>query len=301
MNRYSHASLPLYIKAVLGFRQLTGKKRTPETLLRNLASVDPSEKGKNIRWLCERLAGRSFIRERHLWDIQQGEGSHAYRLLLAFEACKAELPVDQRNILNYQNLTELDHATRSKNARRTRCNTLVLDKMNEIVVFNSTMLSKVGGLSIHQPRSIEEAAILLGNSELLDERGQNLYAALKADGDIRVFMSETDVVIGALPEEVGTRSLVFDSMGELAVFEDMLAVESLQSDLRWDNYEPVLRSMVLIDPSLPFDMEMEEVEPYQVALLQFPFVLHEDREIPEHLMERVLSNPDVFLAVSEFL
>jgi hypothetical protein len=301
MNRYSPASQPLYAKAVLGFRQLTNKKRTPETLLRDLACVDPSGRGKNIRWLCERLAARSFIRERHLWDIQQGDNSHAYRLLLAFEACKAELPIDQRNILDYQNLTELDHATRSTNARRTRCNTQVLLKMSEQAVFNSTMLAKVGGLSMHEPRSIEEAATLLGNSEVLDQRGQGLYAALRIDGAIRVFMSETDVVIGALPEEAGTRSLVFDSMGELAVFEDMLSVESLHSDLSWKNYEPVMRSMVLIDPTLPFDTEMDEVEPYEVALLQFPFVLFEDRQIPEHLLDQVLSNPDVFLAVSEFL
>ncbi len=301
MNRYSHASRPLYVKAVLGFRQLTGKKRTPETLLRDLACVDPSSKGKNIRWLCERLSARSFMRERHLWDIQQGKGSHAYRLLLAFEACKAELPLDQRNILDYQNLTELDHATRRVNAQRNRCNTLVLEKMSEQAVFKSTMLVGVGGLSMHEPRSIEEAAILLGNRDLLDQRGEGLYAALKLDGAIRVFMSETDVVIAALPEEEGTRSLVFDSMGELAVFEDMLAVESLQNELSWKNYQPILRSMVLIDPSLPFDTDMEEAEPYQVALLQFPFVLHEDREIPEHLMGQVLSNPDVLQAVSEFL
>lgn len=42
---------------------------------------------------------------------------------------------------------------------------------------------------------------------------------------------------------------------------------------------------------------MTEIEPYRVALTQFPLILHEDRAIPEDLREEILSDTQVMAKV----
>jgi hypothetical protein len=92
--------------------------------------------------------------------------------------------------------------------------------------------------------------------------------------------------------------MLIDCCGEQAVFEDALP---LHSKLSWETAPELLSLMIKIDPTLPFDTEMTEKEPFLVALNQFPLILHEDREIPEDLLDEILADPEVGPKVSEIL
>jgi hypothetical protein len=299
MKTLQKANASLYQQAALGYRRLTGKKRTTTTLFIMLAQVDPTPKGHYMRWLCERLIDDSFRKDAGASDLDKGKESRAYRTLMAFHLSKGKLPEDQRNILNYYSLHEIEQIIGKIDRQRDTCHRGFMASMDAISVYHTTLIEKSSEITIHAPRNIEEAALLIQNESLLDARGQGLYRDLLADGDIRIFMSSGHTLIGAVTPQ-GSRSIVFDSMGEHAVFEDMLSEVSSLVDLDWSTHQNILQEMVRIDPTLPFDLEMGDAQAYQQAILQFPHVLLEDREIPDHLREEILKDETVRGLVAEY-
>jgi hypothetical protein len=91
---------------------------------------------------------------------------------------------------------------------------------------------------------------------------------------------------------------VVDCTGEAAMFEDAL---NLHQDVDWERAPEILSLMIKIDPALPFDLDLETVEPYQVALTQFPLILHEDRAIPDEFLHELMADPEIGKAISETL
>lgn len=299
MKQLSNTQKALYERAARGYRRLTGKNLAVSTAFGLLTEVDPTLKGKYMRWLCERLADNSARNESGLWDLEKGRQSQISRTLRAFHLSKALLAEDQRSILNYYGLREIEQVVSELDRTRFTCHRGSMANMSMDAVYHSTLIEQASDISVHAPRNIEEAAILLGNDTLLDARGEGLYRDLLSDGEIRIFISSGHVLIGALPPP-GTRSIVFDSMGEHAVFEDMLSEVQSFDEINWGDHKSVLKLMIQIDPTLPFDLNMDEAEPYQLALIQFPHVLHEDREIPEPLRNAILADSKVREAVVSF-
>ena len=299
MKYLSNAQIALYERATRGYRRLTGKNLAVSTVMGLLTDVDPTPQGKYQRWLCERLTDNSARNEPGLWDIDGGHKSQVSRTLRSFHLTKRLLAEDQRNILNYKGLREVEQIIQELDKSRFICHRGMLATMNMDTVYHATLIEQASDISVHAPRNIEEAAMLLNNDRLLDARGEGLYRDLLSDGDIRIFISSGHVLIGALPSP-GSRSIVFDSMGEHAVFEDMLAEIGGFETINWGSDQSVLKVMIQIDPTLPFDIGMEEAEPYQVALLQFPHVLFEDREIPDHLRDSILADSKVREAIMGF-
>lgn len=297
MKQLSITQKDLYERAAKGYRRLTGRNLAVNTVFGLLAAVDPTKEGKYMRWLCERLADNSARKETDRWDIEKGKASQITRTLRAFHMTKRLMPEEQRNILNYYGIKELEAEIRDLDRDRECLNRGMLEIMSMENVYQGTLVAEAAGISVHYPRNIEEAAILLCNPDLLDARGQGLYKALRSDGEVVIFISPGNVLIGAITPE-GSRSLVFDCMGEHAVFEDMLSEVSNFGSLDWNAHKAVLKPMVQIDPMLPFDMAMDDVEPYQIALVQFPLVLLEGREIPDELREVILSDETVQKAVA---
>lgn len=297
MRLTSTEAKKLIERAARSFSAIMACETTPEEMMRMLIDADPSEKKKYVRWMAERFASKDAARQSRGLMIANGARSQAYRALLSFDLCKEQLPVELRNILNYRSIDEVRQATAALNEGRVNCRKFALKRLSFEQAFNLTLVEQAEGISVHQPRCIEEAAVLISNEDLLDSSGDGLYASLREIGQVLVFVSDSGVLIGARPESQGERGIVYDPFGELAVFEDMLQVENCNGAVSWSTHESVLRHMIEIDPSLPFDTEMNEVEPYRVALTQFPLILHEDRVIPEDLREEILSDTQVMAKV----
>lgn len=102
----------------------------------------------------------------------------------------------------------------------------------------------------------------------------------------RLFLLITDLgaFIADLPKEPGDKGELIDANHEQAIFEDIL---QLHRKITWESCKEMMTLFIKIDPCLPFDLEIEAAEAYQVAVDQFPLVLDMDREIPDHLAHLV--------------
>lgn len=299
MSQLSPEQKELYTKARDAYASLDMVALPLEEFRELLNEADPSGRGRYTRWMAERLASGEALEEWSRWQLTQGKISQLHRILSLFDAIKSTLPEDQRNILDYRSLREVRQVVEAVGTKRTTLNHTLYETLTFTQVHDSTLVLSAGDISVHKPLCIEEAAALFGDEALLCDAGDGLYGSLLAEGEITIFISKGNILLCAKPMEEDAYGRVFDSFGEHALFEDMLLEEGISGRPVWDDYAQVLREMIVIDPTLPFDMEMDEPEPYQVALMQFPLVLHQDREIPEDLLEAVLSDARVRVRVEE--
>ncbi|MBD8681450.1 hypothetical protein [Pseudomonas sp. CFBP 13719] len=248
---------------------------------------DPTPKGKYQRWLLSSLLQQIETKPFNL-DFTDS-GISAYKALAWFEDKKRYLPVELRNILSYQSIKEISVVLAEYSYDIDRLSKRVADTLETIEVIEDTRVLEGGGLSIHQPRSIEDLALLWGNDDWLDKRGSNNWARLKAIGTPFVFLNEFGPLLGVLPNVPGHRGLVLDTCTDPGMFEDMLP----HHDLSYETDKDIIDLLCKIDPTLPFDEEMEEVGPYLAALNQFPLILHEDRTPSDEILQSLLASTDL--------
>lgn len=299
MRQQSQEEITLLTRALGAYVDLTGEPIAIGDFERLLDRADPSPRKKHVRWIAERLASGEAVGEFDSWRIEKGEFSQIYRILMMFDASKRALPKDIRNILNYRSLHELKLATVELNRGRFKPRKRIASGLTYAQAYEQTLVRADGGISVHKPLCIEEALVLMCNDNLVTEDGDSVYAILSDLGEVTVFLSQGYSFIGATPMIENEKGVIYDSFGEFAMFEEMIMEESSFHEVDWESYAGVLKEMILIDPALPFDCEMTEPEPYQVALCQFPLVLHEDRHIPDDLLEAIVSDQRVANRIRE--
>jgi len=264
-----------------------GLKLSYEAFSFYLAECDPTPKGKYQRWLVTRISQQT---EAHPFDLEfRDSGISAYKALSWFDDKKRYLPVELRNILSYQSIKEINVVLAEHAYDIDRLSKRLADTLETIEVIEETRLFESEGFSVHQPRSIEDLALLWGNDEWLDKRGSNNWARLKSIGTPYVFLNDFGPLLGILPNVPGHRGLVLDTCTEPAMFEDALMMHSLSYESDKDIFDLLCK----IDPSLPFDEEMEDVGAYLAALNQFPLILHEDRSPSEEILESLLASDEL--------
>jgi hypothetical protein len=252
-----------------------------------LGACDPSLNGKYLRWLMNRLAKQTPNR---LFDLDfTDEGESARKTLLAFQVKTQYLPIEQRDILSYLSLKEVDQVVAENEDRFNHISYALLDSLNTLDVIEQTRVMEHDGYSVHQPRTIEEAALMLTNDVWLDGRKKGFYGQLKSLGTVYIFLSDFGPMIGVLPRGTEERGVVYDSTGEQSMFEDALMLH----DLSYEDAPEIIELLCKIDPALPFDEEMDEIEPFLAALNQFPLVLMEDRELTDEQIEELLAHPQL--------
>lgn len=277
------------VTAFKGPRALAlSKAETDTELLAAVADLDPTPHLKYVKWILTRLYRNPASLAGSL--VGDEDRSGALRgMLLEFEATKSKLPVHMRDIFLYHSVEHLEEVLSLARKDRVKASNLIRKHARPPEVMAATKIMGHDGLSVHAARCIEDVIILTGSDDVFDSRGDDVYRALKGAGDVFVFVTGYGVYVAALPREQGEeRGVLLDGMGYFSVFEDAL---NAHRNVNWAACPDIITLMCKIDPTLPFDTEMEEVEPYIIALNQFPLVLDEDREIPEDLLEQILENP----------
>lgn len=255
-------------------------------LLAAVADLDPTPRLKYVKWILTRLYRDRTSLGNSLTG--QDDQSGALRgLLLEFEAVKNKLPPHMRDIFNYHSLECLDEVLNLLRKDRYKASKLIRNLGRPQEVMSATQIMSHDGLSVHAARCVEDVIMLTGSDDAFDSRGEGLYMALAKTGEVFVFVTGYGVYVAAVPREQGHKGVLVDGMGDMGMFEDALAAHR---DVTWSSCPEILALMCRIDPALPFDMEMEDAEPFIVALNQFPLVLHEDREIPEDLREQLFES-----------
>ena len=266
-------------------QQHQGLKLSYEAFIDYLNSCDPTPKGKYRRWLLNRIYKQIA---KAPFDLDYSDnGLSAFQALAWFDDKKRYLPMELRNILSYQSIREINTVLSEHAYGIDRISPRLVDTLQTLDIIEQTRIDEFDGFSVHQPRSIEEIALLWGNDEWLDKRWGNGWARLKSLGTTYVILSDFGPILGVLPNLSGHRGVVLDTCCEPAMFEDALMAHNIS----YSDAPGIFDLLSRIDPSLPFDLEMDEVGPYIAALNQFPLILHEDRapsdEVREALMESV--------------
>lgn len=267
------------------------------SVIQYVSSFDPTPDCIYTKWLMTRLHRnpKTLIAELKL----SASGCNTVGILLAeFHGIKQRLPKENRDIFSYGSLHELEQVLIANRVERFRASKKFLKMLDIHECLLATQVMACDGLTVHKARCIEDVIVITGADNVFDGRGDGLYRQLLADGDVYVFNTGYGPLVGALPTKVGQRGDLFDSCGDPAMFEDALQVHP---NLSWEKAPELLSLMIKIDPTLPFDTEMTEKDAFLVALKQFPLILHEDREIPEDLLDEILADPEVGPKVSEIL
>lgn len=243
-----------------------------ENRLNALRMIDPSIRLRYLDWLRKIEPSLDTVHRKAL----------AIECLIEFHGVSEQMSDHERDIYRYASIDGLSETLVKYRGTRVKPSMPYLSQLEADDVIERTTVLMVDGLAMLKPRSIEDVIVLTQNEELLSSTGEGLYETLIGLGEVYVFISGAGVHVGARPMIPGNKGILFDCFGELAVFEDILACHP---SLGWNNAKGILSVMIHIDPCLPFDLAFEDVETYVVALEQFELVLHEDREIPEHLVE----------------
>lgn len=280
-----HARRTLLQAAHTKYQQLSGRDMSIEAFTDLLNAIDPSPRKKNVRWLAERLVYRLSPANEAYWQNLDPQTCELRRLLIAFEACKYKLPVKQRGILSYRSIPALSEAVTQVDRKRVTCKPSVLNALSVELSAATCLVVEDGVYSVYRPRSIEDAVALGVDQNALDAKFhcQGLYRSMEGVGEVLVFVSQGFTRIAVIPEDSSCRMThVFDELGEPALFEDMIqcegGIEGVSSE--------VLDLIIKADPTIPFDMELEDPELYVKALLSWPAVTM-DREVPDELLDDV--------------
>lgn len=264
-----------------------GLTLTFEAFCAYLKGCDPTPKGRYQRWLTERVFKQ--IEDSPFDLCYRDSGLGAFQALAWFEDKKRYLPVELRNILSYQSLKEVRSVLAEHAYDIDRLSPRLADVTQTIEVIEETRIMESEGFSVHQPRSIEDLALLWGNDKWLDKRGSNNWARLKSVGTPYVFLNDFAPLLGVLPNIPGHKGVLLDTCIEPGLFEDVLSYHPMA----YDEAKDIIDLLCKIDPALPFDEEMEEVGPYLAALNQFPLILHEDRTPSDEILEALLSSEEL--------
>lgn len=264
-----------------------GLKLSFEAFGAYLKECDPTPKGKYQRWLVSSIAHQTPAKPFDLCYLDSGIS--AFQALAWFEDKKRYLPTELRNILSYQSIKEINVVLAEHAYDIDRLSSRLADVTQTIEVIEDTRILESDGFSVHQPRSIEDLALLWGNSNWLDKRGSNNWARLKSIGTPYVFLNDFAPLLGVLPNVPGHRGLVLDTCTDPGMFEDAL----MHHNLYYDTAKDIIDLLCKIDPALPFDEEMEEVGPYLAALNQFPLIVHEDRTPTDDILEALIASDEL--------
>lgn len=250
------------------------------------AELDPTPKFKYLKWILTRLY--RDVNSIAAATVSIGGRTPAIKpLLLEFEAVKHNLLPHMRDIFNYRSLEALEDVLVMHRKDRMKASKLICAQWDQDDVLADTTVMEFEGLTVHQARCVEDVIILTGSDQVFDLRGQKLYRDLASAGQVYVFNTGYGMLVGTLPHEEGEKGLLFDALGERAMFEDALMVHP---DVDPSSAPEIIELMCKIDPALPFDEGMEEIAPFIAALNQFPLVLHEDREIPEDMLDELMES-----------
>lgn len=250
------------------------------------ASLDPTPNYKYLKWILTRLH-RNVNSFPEVILSQEGKAINVKALLLEFESVKHRLPAQMRDIFNYHSITALESVLGLERKDRIKASKMICKHWDIEDVMASTQVMEYEGLSVHEARCVEDVIILTGSDKVFDLRGQKLYRNLADCGQVYVFNTGYGVLVGALPRIEGEKGVLFDALGEHAVFEDALMVHP---DVDWHSAPEIIELMSKIDPALPFDEAMEDIAPFAAALNQFPLILHEDRELPDEIRDDLLDS-----------
>jgi hypothetical protein len=293
MSTLHLCSSPLFKRALDRVTSLSGPKelafrqmQEEASLISRVALHDPTPAKKYVKWMLTRLyRNSSSIQDSIELD---GNGIGEIRsLLIEFEGVKHTLPVEQRDIFNYNSARELECILAQYRENRFTASKFIVNNFDIDDVMLRTQIYSINGLTVHKARCIEDVIVTTGADNVFDRNGQGTYRSLTGIGSIYIFNSAYGILIGACPEIEGEKGVLIDVFGEPAMFEDILNVTPA---LTWDNARDILTLMIKIDPMLPFDTDMTDPGPYVVALNQFPLVLHEDRELPESIQNKILAS-----------
>lgn len=250
-------------------------------LIKSIIAFDPTPKLKYVKWMLTRLhrAPESMI------DLIAENAESVRRILTEFDAIKPSLPVELRDIFNYQSMAEVEVIVKQYRQTRTKARKAILNGLEIDQVMSSNLVLKAGGLSVHRVQSVEEVVVATANSRDFSRYG--LYEQMTLIGDVYMFNTDFGLLIGAMPVNSGQPGVLLDFMGEPAMFEDAL---NLHPEITWATHRDILEIMVKIDPKLPFDFSMTDAGAYICALNQLPQVIFEDRYIPDDLLEDVINS-----------
>lgn len=251
-----------------------------------LAASDPTSEGRYLRWMLNRMNRQTSER---IFDIDYRNGGvNAQRQLLAFDVKKQYIPEDQRDILAYQSLREIKIVLAEHEILFNTISNPLIDSLDFDHVMTSTTVHEHDDLTICAPASIEEAAVLLCGGRWLDSRGKGFYRKLKQVGKIYVALSGFGNQIFALPRDFNEPGIVYDSQGELGMFEDALAYHSIS----YQESPEITELLCKTDPALPFDSKMTCVEAFLASVNQFPDILFDDdRSLDEEVRDALLAHP----------
>jgi hypothetical protein len=252
-----------------------------------LRGCDPTEGGKYLRWILNRLNRQTTDR---VFDLDFADAGQATKkMLLAFCVKTQYLPLDQRDILGYQSVREIGLVLAEHAGSFNKVSYDLLNALDFNEVLEQTLIYEHENLSICAPRSIEEAALLLFNDKWLDDRREGFYRKLKDLGQIYVLISPFGSQIMTLPHEPEQRGVIYDSTGERSMLEEAL----IFNQITYEDAPEIMALFCKVDPALPFDIGLEGWEAYLVAVNQFPLILHEDRHLEEDVRETLLGHPDL--------
>ncbi|WP_410950848.1 hypothetical protein [Pseudomonas sp. S1(2024)] len=252
-----------------------------------LCSCDPTREGKYLRWILNRMNRQTPER---VFDLDfDRQGLAARKTLLAFSVKSQYLPLEQRDILAYQSLREVGLVLAEHAESFNTISNVLLASLDAEEVFERTLILEHERLSVCDPQTIEETAALLGNPQWLDSRGKGFYRKLKSLGKIFLLLSDFGVQVLVRPHASNERGIVYDCTGELSLIEDALA----HHDLTYEEAPEILELLCKVDPALPFDESMEDIELFLAALNQFPLILMEGRELDDGMRDTLLSHPEL--------
>ena len=252
-----------------------------------LCGCDPTGEGKYLRWILNRMNRQTPER---VFDLDfDRQGREARKVLLTFSVKTQYLPLEQRDILSYQSLREINLVLAEHAESFNTISNFLLASLDAEEVFERTLILEHEGLSVCEPESIEEAAALTGNPQWLDSRGKGFYGKLKSIGKIFLLVSDFGIQVLVRPHTSNERGIVYDCTGEYSLIEDALA----HHDLTYEEAPKILELLCKVDPALPFDEDMEAFELFLAALNQFPLILMEDRELDDDMRETLLGHPEL--------
>lgn len=265
-------------------------------ILSHVIQFDPTPKLSYTKWLMTRLYRDPATMAGEI-QISTDGPNRVRRLLAEFDGIKHKLDVKDRDIFNYRSIEQLELVLIEQRKVRFKASKKYLNNLDIHETLLDTIVLMSDGLSVHRPRSVEDVIVMTGGDKAFDLRGGAGYRMLSRIGEIYVFNTDYGPLVGALPAQ-GEKGYLVDCTGEAAMFEDAL---NLHQNVDWERTPEILSLMIKIDPALPFDMELEAVEPYKVALTQFPLILHEDRAIPDEFLHELMEDPECGKAISEAL
>lgn len=128
--------------------------------------------------------------------------------------------------------------------------------------------------SLIQARYVGEGSDLLctksGTVTVLDE--------LLEIGCVFILLCDAGTMILVKPFDESEKGLVFDTSGEPALLSEVF---DCHPEINWKEHKDLMQMLIQVEPSIPFDRNMSDEEPYLVALKQYPAILHEDRVLPK--------------------